>query len=132
MLKIKICSRQGGKRMKKGKGYFYFLGAVAGVLNGLFGSGGGTVVVPMLQGADIESKKCHATSIAIILPLSFFSALFLMNGLDFSWGTAFSYLPLGIVGAVIGAFLLKKIPNGLLRRIFGGIIIFYAVRLWMK
>ena len=104
--------------MKKGKGYFYLLGAVAGVLNGLFGSGGGTVVVPMLQGADIESKKCHATSIAIILPLSFFSALFLMNGLDFSWGTAFSYL--------------KKIPNGLLRRIFGGIIIFSAVRLWMK
>ena len=118
--------------MKKGKGYFYFLGAVAGALNGLFGSGGGTVVVPMLQGADIESKKCHATSIAIILPLSFFSALFLMNGLDFNWGTAFSYLPLGIVGAVISAFLLKKIPNGLLRRIFGGIIIFSAVRLWLK
>ena len=118
--------------MKKGKGYFYCLGAVAGILNGLFGSGGGTVVVPMLQGADIESKKCHATSIGIILPLSFFSALFLMNGLDFSWSTAFSYLPLGIVGAVIGAFLLKKIPNGLLRRIFGGIIVFSAVRLWLK
>ncbi len=111
---------------------FYFLGLVAGFLNGLFGSGGGTVVVPMLKGAEIEDKKCHATSIAIILPLSFFSTVFLMWGMSFDFKKAFNYLPFGIVGAVIGSVLLKKIPNGLLKKIFGGIIIFSAVRLLMK
>ena len=88
--------------------------------------------MPMLEKAKIESRKCHATSIAIILPLSFVSTLFLIRGMNFDFKMAFSYIPMGVVGAVIGSFLLKKIPNTLLRRIFGGIIIFSAVRLWLK
>ncbi|MEG2597204.1 MAG: sulfite exporter TauE/SafE family protein [Oscillospiraceae bacterium] len=118
--------------MKRKKGYFYVLGLVVGVLNGLFGSGGGTVVVPMLEAADMESRQCHATSIAIILPLSFLSALFYFNCTDFNWGTTLCYLPFGMVGAIIGATCLNKVSNNLLRRIFGGVIILSAVRLWLK
>jgi len=114
------------------KMYFYLLGAFAGILNGLFGSGGGTVVVPMLRKSGIENKKCHATSIAIIFPLSLVTAFVLKNKVDVGLVDALKYLPLGIVGALTGAFLLKKIPNGLLKKIFGGIIIFSAVRLLMR
>ena len=119
--------------MKKRKTwYFCLLGAAAGFLNGLFGAGGGVAVVPMLEMAGIESKKAHATSIAIILPLSVFSAVFYLWGTTPHWGEALTYLPLGAVGAVIGAWLLKKIDNNLLRRIFGGVILASAVRLWLR
>ena len=107
-------------------------GAVAGFCNGLFGSGGGTVVVPMLRKSGIENKKCHATSIAIIFPLSFVTAFILKNKVEVGLTDAFKYLPLGIIGALLGSFFLKKIPNALLKRIFGGIIVFSAVRLLLR
>lgn len=118
------------KQLKKG--YYLLLGAVAGLLNGLFGAGGGVAVVPMLEHAQIEPKKAHATSIAIILPLSIVSAIVYFWGGSFQIKDALPYLPLGFAGAVVGAILLKKIPNDLLRRIFGGIIILSSIRLLMK
>ena len=119
--------------MEKGKKWLFgAAGAAAGFLNGLFGAGGGTVVVPLLEKAGLESKKAHATSIAVILPLSAFSALLYLWGTSPQWGTALSYLPLGAVGAAVGAWLLKKIDNNLLRRIFGGVILASAVRLWFR
>ena len=117
---------------KKKKWYFVLLCVAAGILNGLFGAGGGVVVVPMLEKAGIEPKKAHATSISIILPLCFLSGIFYFFSGHFSFGQAVGYLPLGLAGAVLGAWLLKKIPNDLLRRVFGIVIIISAVRIFMK
>lgn len=57
------------------KHFFCLTGAIAGLLNGLFGAGGGVAVVPLLEHAGIDTKKSHATSIAIIAPLSLISSL---------------------------------------------------------
>ena len=85
-------------------------GASAGVINGLFGGGGGMVVVPMLSNLlKYQSKKAHATAILIILPLSLVSGVlyFLFGSFDVAVG-----IPV-IIGAVIGggvgAFLLSKL-----------------------
>lgn len=108
------------------------MGVICGLLNGLFGSGGGVAAVPMLEAADLEPKKSHATSVALIFLLSIATTISYLLGdkldLDLSW----QYIPYGIIGAVIGAVLLKKIPNSLLRRIFGGVILFAALRIMMK
>ena len=114
------------------KWVYVVLGAAAGFLNGLFGAGGGVAVVPLLEWSGLESKKAHATSIAVILPLCVFSALFYLRGITPPWQEALWYLPLGIVGAVLGAKFLQKVDNRLLRRIFGGIILASAVRLWLR
>ena len=45
-------------------------GALIGLLNGFFGSGGGILAVTLLQKQGLPSRQAHATSIAIILPLS--------------------------------------------------------------
>ena len=120
------------EKSKKKRWYFIFLGLVAGILNGLFGAGGGVAVVPMLENAGIEPKKAHATSISIILPLSILSGIFYLISGHISFETALPYLPLGIVGALMGGWLLQKISNDLLRRIFGIIIIISAVRIFLK
>lgn len=61
---------------KHKKLYFYILGTVTGLCNGLFGSGGGIAAVPMLQKGGVDVKKSHATSLALTLPLSVVSAFF--------------------------------------------------------
>ena len=117
---------------KKKKWYYALLGLTAGILNGLFGAGGGVAVVPMLEKAGIEPKKAHATSISIILPLSILSGVFYLLSGHIRLGQALSYVPLGLAGALLGAYLLKKISNDLLRRIFGVIIIVSAGRIFIK
>lgn len=47
------------------------IGFLTGIINGLFGSGGGTIIVPALVFLiGMEDFKAHATAISIILPLS--------------------------------------------------------------
>ncbi len=46
------------------------IGAAAGFLNGLFGSGGGIAAVPLLEKNGVEKKKAHAESVALIMVLS--------------------------------------------------------------
>jgi hypothetical protein len=106
-----------------------FAGTFCGILNGLFGSGGGVVAVPMLRLFGLEARKSHATSVAVIFFLSIASVIAygLRGSLD--WKGALVYIPWGIIGAVLGALLLKKVPNSLLRRIFGIIVLISAVRI---
>ena len=111
---------------------FLAIGTGAGLLNGFFGAGGGTLLVPALEWLGLDSKKAHATSIAVILPLSVVSALFYMGQISVPWQQALWYIPGGIVGALIGTKLLPRISNQLLHKIFGAIIIASAVRLWMR
>lgn len=116
----------------KSKIKYALIGAVSGILNGLFGSGGGIAAVPMLEKAGLEAKKSHATSVVIIFFLSIAATVgyYLGGRLDFE--TALSLIPSGLLGAAIGSILLKKIDNGILRRIFGVVMIISAVRMFMK
>lgn len=112
--------------------FYPVLGVIAGLFNGLFGSSGGIVAVEFLKKGGAEPKKAHATSISIILALSIVSAVtyHLKGHLDIS--LALPYIPGGLVGAIVGALFLKNIPNGLLRRIFGVVIIIAALRMLIK
>lgn len=124
----------------KAKLKYGVIGALAGLLNGFFGAGGGLLVVPMLEsrlfaGKDgaIEPTKAHATSIGIIFPLSVISAiLYFRNGVSMDWKIFLYSLPLGVIGAVVGSFLLKKIDPKWLKRIFGGVMIISAVRIFFR
>jgi len=114
--------------------YKILIGLTAGVLNGLFGSGGGVVAVPMLERSKLEQprleqRKCHATSVVLIFVLSLVSVgmYALHDRLDVS--AALEFIPAGLVGALIGATLLKKVTNHHLKRAFGAVILISAVRM---
>lgn len=87
--------------------------------------------MPLLEKLGLEARKSHATSVALIFFLSLASTVAYLIGGSISVGKAFEYVPAGIVGAVIGAFVLKKISNDLLRRIFGVIILLSSVRIML-
>ncbi len=108
------------------------IGISCGILNGLFGAGGGIAAVPLIKCADVPLKKAHATSLAVILPVSLVSAvIYLMNG-SVHISDAFPYLPGGLIGAMIGAFAMSKISGTLLRKAFGIFMIYAAIRLFLK
>ena len=90
------------------KAYYYILGLVSGIINGIFGSGGGMIVVPLLEKADIKTKKAHATSIAIILPLSIASAIIYLSYGHLEFFQGLKYIPGGIIGTILGCIFLKK------------------------
>ncbi len=98
------------KNNKKDVLFAILTGGSAGLINGLFGGGGGMLVVPMLSNLlNYESKKSHATAILIILPLSVVSGIvyYLFGNFDFSVGIP---VILGaVVGGALGAILLSKL-----------------------
>ena len=102
----------------------FWFGLGIGLLGGFFGSGGGILAVALLQKQGLEPRRAHATSIAIILPLSLISLIvYWLNGLPF-------FVP-ALLGSAAGAVLLKKIPVQLLKLIFAGLILYSGVRLLM-
>ena len=107
-------------------------GIAVGICDGVFGSGGGMLGVRMLEKGGSEAKKAHATSIAITLPLSIISGLVYFKGGSLDFSQAVKFIPLGLAGAAMGAMLMKKLSNSLLKRIFGLLMIIAGVRIFMK
>ena len=117
---------------KHDRRFAYFGSVLVGLINGLLGAGGGMLAVPLLKKVGAEQKKAHATSIALILPLCLFSAVLYLAGGKVAISDAVGYLPAGAVGAIIGAFLLSKINDVWLKRIFALFIIWSGVRMWFR
>lgn len=104
-------------------------GGLAGLLNGLFGAGGGLVLVPLfINWLRLEEKKAFATSVAIILPLSIASyVLFCIQGGNV-WHEALPYLMGGIVGGGLSILLFRNISAVWLHRLFGILILYGAIK----
>lgn len=109
------------------------IGLITGIVNGLFGSGGGTLVVPALVFLlGMEDYKAHATAISIILPLSIISTFIYFRNNIIRFNMGIIIVLGGVIGSFIGAKFLKKIPNNILRKVFGSVIIITALRMIFK
>ena len=114
----------------KNKAWRYGLaGAAAGLCNGFFGGGGGSVLVPLLTGfCALEQRKAFATSVAVILPLCALSAgiYLLRGGLDLM--TALPYLVGGALGGWAGGRWFRGVKVNWLKRAFGLLLLYGGVR----
>ena len=106
------------------------IGILSGFLNGLFGAGGGSVVVPAMEKfLDIDEKKSHATAIGIILLFSLVSMGFYLYKGFFDFKLWIPVTCGGVAGGLVGAKLLSKISKKWLKIIFGGVIMVTAVKM---
>lgn len=104
-------------------------GGLAGLANGLFGSGGGLFLVPMLtRWTGLPERRAFATSVGVVLPLSAVSAAvyFFKGAVDF--GAAWPYLLGGAIGGAMSGGALKKAPVKWLRRAFGALMVYCGIR----
>ena len=113
---------------------FLAIGLVAGVLSGLFGIGGGVVIVPALTLlAKFPAQRATGTSLgALLLPVGALGAwtYYKNDHLDLR---ASLWIALGLlVGALVGALLAQHVTELQLRRGFSVFLALVAVRLWFS
>ena len=111
----------------------FLIGAVAGLLSGLFGIGGGIVIVPaLLTALSMERRLAHGTSLAATVPVALASLATYSLGGNVDWPVALCLVIGAICGTIIGTQLLQVIPKRPLTIIFIGVILLTAVRLVMS
>ncbi len=117
---------------------YLLLGACSGLLAGLFGIGGGLIIVPVLvysfraQGvpADVLTHLAVGTSLAVILFTSVNSVLAHHKRGAVIWPIV-RWLSLGIiVGSALGGVTASQIPGADLQRIIGSFSMMMALQMW--
>ncbi|QIM15353.1 sulfite exporter TauE/SafE family protein [Leucobacter insecticola] len=108
------------------------LGVAAGVLSGLFGVGGGTIIVPgLVLWLGMQQKLAAGTSVAAILPTATVGAISYAVQGHVDWVAA-ACLAVGIVvGAQLGSYLLARVSKAALQWGFMGFLLVVIVSLWV-
>lgn len=116
---------------------YLLLGAGAGVLAGLFGVGGGLIVVPVLMfsftflnlSEDVATHLAIGTSLATIIFTSMSSAQAHNSKGSIDWKIV-RWLALGIVfGSVLGGFTASLLQGATLKIIIGCFVILMSIQL---
>lgn len=99
-------------------------GALAGAVNGLFGAGGGMVLVPLLTILTcFRDEEIFPASISIILPICLVSLTVTAVTGSIAWRQAFPYLLGSAAGGILAGIWGKKIPVKWLHRALGILIL---------
>ena len=116
--------------MKKEFLYKALIGFFSGIVSGLFASGGGMILVPafiyLLKMEDVEAR---ATSVICILPMVVTSGFFYYRSNYIDWKIGILCAIGGIVGGIVGAKLLNKLPTKYLKIAFTIFLIYASYKM---
>lgn len=109
---------------------YMLVGLCAGILGGLFGIGGGIIIIPALTYLfGFTQHKAQGTSIAfLVLPVGLLGAMqyFKDKQIDFR---AVGFIALGFfVASLIGARYALKVSDPMLKRMFGVFLLLVSVK----
>ena len=104
-------------------------GAAAGAVAGLFGAGGGMVLVPLLGLlVRMDDREIFPASVSIILPICLTSLLVTGLSAGIAWRDALPYLPGSALGGYLAGRWGQQIPTAWLHRGLGALIIWGGIR----
>jgi uncharacterized membrane protein YfcA len=110
---------------------YLILGIVAGILGGLLGIGGGTIIVPYLVYIQkFTQHQAQGISLLLVaLPVGLLAAIkYYKEGnlnLNFGFIVAIGFF----IGGYLGAILAHKIPDNLLKKLFGIYLLIIAIKM---
>ncbi len=109
------------------------IGLIGGITSGLFGVGGGVVMVPamlLLLGSEVtDIKKAIGTSLAVIVPTALVGTWKHHSQDNVKWQVVAALLPMALAGGYLGAWLTTKIQAEDLKRMFGGFLLLVGCKL---
>ncbi|MCS7245487.1 MAG: sulfite exporter TauE/SafE family protein [candidate division WOR-3 bacterium] len=113
---------------------YLIIGIVAGVLSGLFGIGGGIIIIISLTLLGFSQHKAQGTSLAaLLIPIGFifgFLEYYRSGNVDIK---AAILIAIGLAfGSYFGAYLANRISSLWLSKLFAVFLILMAVRLILK
>lgn len=111
---------------------FIGIGLLAGILSGLFGVGGGTVIVPLLVLLlHFDQRLAAGTSLAAIVPTASVGVISYAVSGSVAWIPALLLAAGAVVGAQIGTRLLPRISQTVLRWGFVGFLVVVIITLFL-
>ena len=106
------------------------IGTLAGIISGLFSTGGGMILVPaFIYWIELDATKSRGTSVFCILPMVITSSFFYYKGNFIDWKISILCAIGGAVGGYFGAKLLKKLPEKYLKIAFTIFLIYVSFRM---
>ncbi len=106
------------------------IGLVGGVASGLFGIGGGIVMVPaMVYFLGTNIKTAVGTSLIVIIPTAISGSFKHQQLGNIDWRLAAALIPLAVAGGFLGAALTQALPAATLKKLFGGLIMVAGLKL---
>lgn len=103
------------------------VGMLVGVLSGMFGIGGGTVIVPALVWLGLSQRNAAATSMLAIVPTAISGVVSYAAGGHVDWLAAALLFCGMFIGGQIGSWLLSRLPELVLRWIFVAFLVFVVI-----
>lgn len=108
------------------------IGISSGIISGLFGAGGGLILVPIfVHYLKLSEKEARATTIFCILPMVIISGIIYSSNNLIDWNLAIKCAIGGIVGSMIGTKLLKNLSNKILKITFIIFLIYVSIKYLM-
>ena len=108
-------------------------GFAAGFLSGTIGIGGGLLFVPIMTvGFRLSQAVAQGTSLVAIIPTAIVGGFTHLRNGNVLPEPAMLMGGGGVAGAIIGALVAVEVPGPILARIWGGFLVFSAVRLFMQ
>ena len=109
------------------------IGVGGGLLSGLLGVGGGVVMVPLLVlWAGYRQRDAHAMSLGAIIPISIAGILTFGIAGQVHWLDAVALALGAVVGARVGAGLLARSDERVLKIVFGCFLVAAAVAMAVR
>lgn len=106
------------------------IGLLAGMVSGLFSTGGGMILVPaFIHLLDVDATKARGTSVFCILPMVITSSFFYYQSNFIDWKMAILCATGGAIGGYIGAKLLKKLPEKIMKIAFTIFLIYVSYKM---
>ena len=108
---------------------YLILGLIAGILSGMFGIGGGTILIPgLIFLAGLSQHEAQGTTLAImLLPIGLLAVMkYYKSGHVHFYIAAFICVGF-LIGGLFGANMAEALPNLVLRRAFGVFLMLTAL-----
>ena len=106
------------------------VGILAGIISGLFSTGGGMILVPaFIYLLKLDNTKARGTSVFCILPMVVTSSFFYYKENFIDWKVAILCAIGGAIGGYIGAKLLKRLPEKILKIAFTIFLIYASYKM---
>lgn len=114
--------------------YLLLIGIITGAVSGILGIGGGIIVIPALVYLlNYSQQEAQGTSLALLLPpigilavLNYYKAGYVNIKAALIMSIAF------LLGSYVSSKFAVTLPEGVLKKIFGTFLLFYAIKLFFE
>jgi len=106
------------------------IGITGGIASGMFGIGGGVIMVPLLGLLlGFAQHRAQGTSLVALIPPTGLLAVLTYGKAGYvDWRTGLLLIPGVFLGGIAGGDLAKRIPSAMMRRIFAALM--FLLGMW--